>query len=140
VHDPEMTMAPYLNFKGDCEAAFQLYQLTFNGKIGELFRYAGSPMENDVPADWGNRIMHGSVAILGQILMGADTPPERYEQPQGFSLALHLQNVFEAERIFAALAEGGKVVVPFEKTFWAERFGMATDRYGIPWAINCETQ
>jgi PhnB protein len=136
----DMNMAPYLNFNGECEAAFQLYQATFNGKLGELFRYAGSPMEKDVPADWQNKIMHGSVTVMGQTLMGADNPPGQYEQPKGFSLALHMTSVEDAERIFRALAEGGKVAVPLAKTFWAERFGMVTDRFGIPWAINCEAK
>jgi PhnB protein len=135
-----MNMAPYLNFNGDCQAAFQFYQSTFNGKLGELFPYAGSPMENDVPAHWKNKIMHGSVTILGQTLMGADNPPGKYERPQGFSLALHLTDAAETERIFAALANGGKITVPLAKTFWAERFGMVTDPFGIPWALNCETQ
>jgi PhnB protein len=140
MHHARMNMAPYLNFSGDCEAAFRFYQTTFNGKLGDLFPYAGSPMENDVPADWKSKIMHGSVTILGQMLMGADNPPGKYERPQGFSLALHLTDAKETERIFAALANGGKTIVPLAKTFWAERFGMVTDRFGIPWALNCEAQ
>jgi PhnB protein len=134
-----MNMAPYLSFKGDCEAAFRFYQATFNGTLGELFRYAGSPMEKDVPADWGDKIMHGSVTILGHTLMGADNPPDKYERPQGFSLALNLADAQEAERIYRALSDGGKVIVPLAKTFWAERFGMVIDRFGAPWAINCES-
>jgi len=135
-----MTMAPYLSFKGDCEAAFQLYQSVLNGKLGELFRYGDSPMEKEVPADWKNKIMHGSVTVGGQTLMGADNLPDKYEKPQGFSLALNIHSAAEGERIFRALSEGGKVIVPLDKTFWAERFGMVIDRFGIPWAINCETQ
>jgi PhnB protein len=140
VHHARMTMAPYLSFKGDCEAAFQFYQSALNGKVGELFRYGGSPMENEVPTDWKNRIMHGSVTIGGQTVMGADTAPEKYERPQGFSLALNIHDAGDAERMFRALANGGKVIVALEKTFWAERFGIVIDRFGIPWAINCESQ
>jgi PhnB protein len=83
--------------------------------------------------------MHGSVTILGHTLMGADNPPEKYERPQGFSLALNLADTQEAERIYRALSDGGKVIVPLAKTFWAECFGMVIDRFGAPWAINCES-
>ena len=138
MHHARMNMAPYLSFNGDCEAAFQFYQSALHGKLGELFRYGGSPMENQIPADWKNKIMHGSVTVGGQTLMGADTAPPQYEQPKGFSLALTIRGAEEAERIFRSLADGGKVVVPLEKTFWAERFGMVIDRFGIPWAINGE--
>ena len=140
MHHAAMKMAPYLSFNGDCEAAFLMYQTALNGKIGELFRYGGSPMEGQVPQDWKNRIMHGSVAIGGQTVMGADSPPGQYDKPQGFSLALNISTAAEGERIFQALVQGGKVVVPLEKTFWAERFGMVIDRFGVPWAINCEAQ
>ena len=70
--------------------------------------------------------------------MGGDVAPERYEAPKGFSLSLQIESTAEAERIFHALAEGGAVVMPLEKTFWAARFGMVVDRFGIPWLINCE--
>jgi PhnB protein len=135
-----MNMVPYLSFKGDCEAAFEFYKTAFNGKLGDLHRYGGSPIENDVPADWKNKIMHGSVTFAGQTLMGADNAPAQYEQPKGFSLSLHMTNPQEADRIFRALSDGAKIIVPLEKTFWAERFGMLIDRFGIPWSINCETQ
>ncbi len=131
-------MSPYLSFNGQCEAAFKFYERCLGARMGEMFRYAGSPMAGQVPAEFQDKIMHGSVTVGDQVLMGADVVPEQYEAPQGFSLALHMKGVPDAERIFGELAEGGKVVVPLEKTFWAERFGMVVDRFGIPWAINCE--
>jgi PhnB protein len=70
--------------------------------------------------------------------MGADIPPERYETPKGISLSLQIMSVEESERIFRDLAAEGRVLVPLEKTFWAERFGMVVDRFGIPWLVNCE--
>jgi PhnB protein len=132
-----MQMAPYLSFKGDCEAAFTLYARCLGGQVGELFRYAGSPMSGEVPADWGNKVMHGSVKLGDQVLMGADVAPGQYEAPKGFTLSLHMTDTADAERIFTELASGGRTVMPLEKTFWAERFGMAVDRFGIPWTINC---
>jgi PhnB protein len=83
-------------------------------------------------------IMHGSMTVGGQVLMGADQPTGRYEEPKGFSLAIHMKGVQEAERAFDELAKEGRVLVPLEKTFWAERFGMVIDRFGVPWMINCE--
>jgi PhnB protein len=82
--------------------------------------------------------MHGSVTIGEQVLMGADVTPDRYEEAKGISLSLHLTGADEAERVFHELAKEGRVVLPLEKTFWAERFGMVIDRFGIPWMINCE--
>jgi PhnB protein len=133
-----MQMNPYLSFKGDCEAAFRFYERCLGGQLGAIFRYAGSPMADQAPAGWADKIMHGSVTIGNQVLMGADVAPEGYEQPKGFSLSLQMTNTTEAERIFPELAQDGKVVLPLAKTFWAARFGMVVDRFGIPWMINCE--
>ncbi len=137
-----MTTTPqlnaYLSFKGDCEAAFRAYAQCFGGTVGDLFRYGGSPIADQVPPDWADKVMHGSVTICDQVLMGADTAPAQYEAPRGISLALHIKGVAEAERIFSALAVDGTNVVPMEKTFWAERFGVVVDRFGITWSINCE--
>ena len=133
-----MEMNPYLSFKGDCEAAFKFYEQCLGGQLGAIFRYAGTPLADSVPADWSNKVMHGSVTIGNQVLMGGDVAPDGYEQPKGFSLSLHIKSTAEAERIFRELAQDGRVVFPLEKTFWAALFGMAVDRFGIPWLINCE--
>jgi len=133
-----MQINPYLSFEGDCEAAFSFYADCFGGTLGELFRYAGSPMADQVPSDWQDKVMHGTLTIGGQVLMGGDVAPGSYEQLKGFSLSIALENASDAEQIFHELAEGGSVTHPLEKTFWAERFGMVVDRFGIPWMINCE--
>jgi PhnB protein len=133
-----MQMNAYLSFSGECEAAFKFYEECLDGKIGEIFRYAGTPLAEQVPADWQNKVMHGSLAIGGHVLMGGDVAPDRYEKPKGFSLSLQMKSTTQAERIFRLLAKDGAVVMPLEKTFWAARFGMLVDRFGIPWLINCE--
>jgi len=69
--------------------------------------------------------------------MGSDAPLDRFEEPKGFSVSLLIDDPAEAERLFHALVEGGKVKMPIQQTFWAERFGMLVDRFGIPWMINC---
>jgi len=129
----------YLSFNGDCEAAFELYERSLGARIGPIFRYGGTPLLDRVPADWSDKIMHGSITVGDQLLMGADVAPDQYEPPKGISLSLHTDTVEDSERIFAALAQDGKVLAPLEKTFWAERFGMVVDRFGIPWMINCDT-
>jgi PhnB protein len=133
-----MQMNLYLSFKGECEAAFKFYEQCLDAQPGAIFRYAGSPMADDVPADWSDKVMHGNLTIGGQPLMGADVRPDQYEEPKGFSLSLQIKNTADAERIFHELAKDGRVVMPLEKTFWAARFGMVVDRFGIPWLINCE--
>ena len=134
-----MRMHPYLSFKGDCEDAFTCYQQHLGAQLGTIYRYGGSPMASDVPADWSNKVMHGSVTVGGQVLFGGDVAPGRYEEPKGFSLSLELSEPAEAERIFEALAKDGRIMMPLQQTFWAARFGMVIDRFGIPWLINCET-
>jgi PhnB protein len=133
-----MNLNPYLSFKGDCETAFKFYEQTFSGKIEGILKYAGSPMSEHVPAEWGDKVMHAKLSIGPQTLMGADSPPGSYQQPQGISLTINLNDVAQSERIFNALAEGGNVSMPLQQTFWATSFGMVTDRFGIPWMINCE--
>jgi len=72
------------------------------------------------------------------LLLGTDAPPERYKEPQGFSLSLGVKDVAETERIFQELVQNGKVHMAVQKTFWSARFGMLVDQFGIPWMVNCE--
>jgi len=133
-----MQMNPYLSFKGECEAAFKFYERCLGGQLGAIFRYAGTPLANQVPADWSDKVMHGSLKVGDQVVMGGDVAPDRYEEPKGFSMSLHIKSMADAERVFHELAKGGRIVMPLERTFWAARFGMLVDRFGIPWLINCE--
>ena len=133
-----MQMTPYLSFKGECEAAFKFSERCLGAHLGAIFRYGGSPVEEQVPAAWSDKVMHGSLTLGDQVLMGGDVAPDRYEEPKGFSLSLQMTSTADAERIFHDLAQDGQVVMPLEKTFWAARFGMLVDRFGIPWLINCE--
>ena len=133
-----MQVNPYLLFNGQCEAAFKFYEELLGGTIEVLFRYEGSPMAEHIPADWRNKIMHARLNIGGQTLMGSDPPAGRYEAPKGFSVSLTVKDPAEAERIFHALAVNADVQMPIQETFWAVRFGMLVDQFGIPWMINCE--
>ena len=133
-----MQLNPYLTFNGQCEAAFKFYEQCLGGKIIAMVPHAGTPAEEHVPAEWRNKILHASLTIGNEVLMGSDAPPDRYEESKGFSVTLGANDPAEAERIFNALAEKGTVQMPLEQTFWAARFGMLVDRFGIPWMINCE--
>jgi PhnB protein len=132
-----MQLGSHLSFDGQCEAAFQRYEQCLGGKIVAMMTYAGSPMAAQAPPGWGNKILHATLTLGYQVLSGADAPPEHYRRPQGFSVLLSLDDAAEAERIFNALAEKGAVQMPLQETFWAARFGMLVDRFGIPWMINC---
>jgi PhnB protein len=136
--EPAMQVNPYLSFNGQCEAAFKFYEQCLGAQAGAVFRYAGTPLAAQVPADWQDKVMHSSLTVGELVLMGGDVAPDRYEEPKGFSLSLQIGSTTEAERIFHELARDGRVVAPLEKTFWAARFGMVVDRFGIPWLINCE--
>jgi PhnB protein len=131
---------PYLTFNGECEAAFALYEKSLGGKVEMSMTYAGSSMADQAPADWGNKILHMTMSIGDLRLQGADAPPDRYEKPQGFSVALNLDDAVRASSIFKELSNGGKVQFPLQETFWAGSFGMLTDRFGTPWIINCAKQ
>ncbi len=134
-----MKFTPYLNFNGQCEEAFQFYERVFAGKITFKMTYGESPMPAEqTPPGWGTKMMHMTLTVGDQILQGADAPGDHFQKPQGFSIALSVPDAAQAEQIFAALAEGGKIGMAIQQTFWAKRFGMVTDRFGIPWMINCE--
>ncbi len=134
-----MELISYVHFNGQCEAAFRFYEECLRGKIELMLNHEGSPMESQVAPEWRNKIMHARLSVGEGILMGCDAPSQHYERPQGFSVQLGVENSFEAERIFKALSENGKVCMPIQKTFWADRFGMVVDQFGTPWMINSYT-
>ena len=133
-----MQLNSYLLFDGRCQEAFQFYEKLLGGKITALFPHRGTPAEGQVPPEWLDKVMHATLTIGDSILMGSDAPPDRFKQPHGFSVNIAVKDPSEAERIFHALAENGSVGMPIQETFWALRFGMTKDRFGIPWMINCE--
>jgi PhnB protein len=133
-----MLLNPYLNFDGRCETAFKLYQQILGGKITFMMPFEGSPLEHEVPIEWRKKILHARLLIGDEVLMGGDEMPEDYHAPEGFNVTLGFSDPADAERIFSALAKDGKVRMPLQETFWAVRFGLVTDQFGIPWMINCE--
>jgi PhnB protein len=130
-----MQLIAYLNFNGNCRAAFDLYREVFRGEIVMRMTYGDSPMRDEMPADSHDRIMHCQLEASGAVLMGADGPQQT--PGPGTCISIQVDAPEEAERIYAALSSGGEVQMPLQETFWAHRWGTFTDRFGKPWMINC---
>ena len=125
-----MKLNSYLTFNGQCEAAFKFYEQCLGGKIVAMVKHAGTPAEEQVPAEWRDKILHARLIVGDEVLMGSDAPPDRYEEAKGFSVTVGVDDPTDAERIFGALAKNGTVKVPIQEPFWAARFGMLVGRSG----------
>lgn len=132
-----MQLVAYLNFDGQCADAFRFYQGVLGGELTHMMTMAEAPGAGDVPPETRDRIMHARLVVGDAVLMGSDGPTDYAEKAQGIWVNIWVTEVTDAERIHAALSEGGSVVMPMQKTFWAERFGMARDKFGTPWMVNC---
>jgi PhnB protein len=137
-----MRLHPHINFGGQCQAAFQFYEQCLGGKIVTMLTWGDSPMAKDVAPEWHQKICHATLTAGASELAGVDDPfdlyqGEPYQRPQGFQMILEVDQPVEAERIFAAMTESGGVKMPLQKTFWAARFGVVVDQFGVTWEINC---
>ena len=134
-----MKISSYLNFDGTCEAAFKFYEATLGGKISAMMPFGSTPACDHVPESHRDKIMHARITVGDQELMGSDCiPAHPYEGIKGCSVSLQLNDVGESKRIFKALSENGIIEMPLQETFWAARFGMVKDQFGVPWMVNCE--
>jgi PhnB protein len=133
-----MQASAHVSFSGQCEEAFQYYEKHLGGKIERMMTHEGTPMADQTPPEWHKKIIHARIRLGDTVLMGADAPPARYQKPQGFSVTLEVETPAEAERIFGALSDNGTVQMAIQQTFFAVKFGMAFDRFGIPWIVICE--
>lgn len=130
---------PYLFFNGRCEEALEFYRKAVGAEVEMIMRFNESPdapPPGTVPAGFEKKIMHASFRIGDSTIMASDGCSAEKQAFEGFSLSLTLPTEAEADKIFGALAEGGQVQMPLGKTFWAKRFGMVQDRFGIGWMIN----
>ena len=127
----------YLSCDGNAAEAMRFYEKTLGGTMQMMMTMGEAPGAEQFPAGAEKRIMHAALAYGDGMLMASDTMPGQPDEGmKGFGVALTIETVAEARRVFDAFAEGGKVTMPFEKTFWVEGFGMVTDRFGTPWLIN----
>ncbi|QRY79413.1 glyoxalase/bleomycin resistance/extradiol dioxygenase family protein [Pseudomonas sp. PDNC002] len=132
-----MHVQPYLFFHGRADEAIAFYQHAVGAQLGALMRYEEAPGPAPVPDGWLEKVMHASLQIGETEVLLSDERGEHNAAFNGFSLHLTLRSVVAAEQAFAALAEEGRVEMPLEKTFWAQRFGMLTDRFGVGWMVSC---
>lgn len=127
----------HLGFPGNCREAMTFYAEVTGGRLEALLTYGETPPAEETPPDWHDRIIHASLNLRGRRLMGADQAGECYQAPRGMQVFLEYAEAEQAEAVFQRLAEGGRVTLPIAPTFWAARFGMLTDRFGVHWMIAC---
>ncbi|MET0130413.1 MAG: VOC family protein [Stenotrophomonas chelatiphaga] len=136
-----MKLIPFLGFKGQAHDAMAFYAQALGGKVTAEMRYRdmpppdGSPGCNEMPPETLDHVAHSQLEVGTAVLMAADGPGE--DGGGSTTINVDVDTPEEAERVFAALAEGGVVHMPIGETFWAHRWGMLQDRYGKPWMVNC---
>jgi PhnB protein len=131
---------PYLFFGGRCEEALQFYGTAVGAEVQMMMHYKDSPEPPPAPMPdcFEEKVMHASFRIGGSDLMASDGMCDGTSNFDGFSLSIVAPDEAAAERLFDALAEGGLVTMPLEKTFWAPKFGMLTDRFGVGWMVSVQ--
>jgi PhnB protein len=128
----------YLLFQGQAAEAFRFYERVLGAKVGEVFTFGNSPGADQSPAEWRDKVMHGTFTVGETALMASDAPPQHYQTPQGFSVSLSVSDPDEAEKLFNGLSDNArKISMPLQQTFWSPKFGMLVDQFGIPWMVNC---
>ncbi len=140
-----MTTNTYLHFNGNCKAAFDYYVQHLGAKLVMSLTYADAPKQSEQAPEQGDcqpeskdKIMHARLQLGDGFLMGSDSPPAHFHELGGFSVSLNTSDPQEAERVYRALSADGEVKMALAETFWAHRFAMLKDQFGVPWMINCE--
>jgi PhnB protein len=138
VSEEIMHIEPYLFFEGRCEEAVEYYRKALGAEVMMLLRYKDSPEPppaGKLPAGSENKVMHASLRIGETTVMASDGLAQGRPSFEGFSLSITVPDEARADKLFAALADGGQVQMPLAKTFWSARFGMVKDRFGVGWMI-----
>jgi PhnB protein len=130
------SIQPYLFFGGRCAEALEFYRQAVGAEVEMMMRYQDSPEPHGMPECFSDKIMHATVRVGTTTLMASDGRCEGPASFEGFSLSINVADEAEADRVYAALAEGGVETMPLEKTFWAPKFGMLQDRFGVGWMVS----
>ena len=130
-----MKLYTQLNFGGNCEEAFRFYEKHLGGKITMMMRQNEAP---NAPKGAGKAIIHVRMNIGETVLIGNDVPPKIFKKMRSAYMYLSVDSTKEAERIHKLLADGGEIFMPLEETFFATRFSMLRDRFGVSWTITHE--
>lgn len=128
-----MKLNTYVNFAGKCAEAFRYYEQHLGGKVSMMMTHAQAPDPSRVDPAWKDAVLHARITVGGTDLLAADIP--NAEPMRSAYLTLACDSDSEAERIFAALSDGGRVLMAMEETFFASRFGQVRDRFGLNWMI-----
>ncbi len=137
IHNGPLRLEPYLFFDGRCEEALDFYHRALGAEVTSLMRFKDSPEPNTSGSD-PNKVMHASMRLGGTTVMVSDGRCSGTPNFQGFALTLAAATIADADRLFAALADGGQVQMPLGETFFAPRFGMVADRFGVSWMVIVE--
>jgi len=133
------SLQPYLTFGGRCEEAVEFYRKALGAELVMEARFKDAPEpQPGLPECFQDKIMHATLRIGDTLLMASDGRCEGPVAFEGFSLSIAVADETEADRVFAALGEGGLVTMPLAKTFWAPKFGMVQDRFGVSWMVSAE--
>jgi len=127
-----MKLYTQLNFGGNCEEAFRFYEKHLGGKITMMMNQSQAP---GAPSGAGKAIIHARMDIGDTVLIGNDAPPKAFQKMRSAYMYLSVDSAKDAERIHKLLAEGGEIFMPLEETFYASRFSMLRDRFGVSWTI-----
>jgi PhnB protein len=130
-----MQIQPYLFFDGRCDEAIEFYKKTLGAKVKALMRWKDSPDKSMATPVNADKVMHSSIKIGETTMMASDGRNTGHPEFKGFSLSLIASNPAEAEKLFAALGDGGQVQMPLGKTFFSPSFGMVADKFGVSWMI-----
>lgn len=134
-----MKLNTYLHFNnGTCEEALNFYIKALGAKPVMMLRYSEAPTPNEFSKEMTQKIMHGRITLGDGVIMASDAPPNCMPNLGGFAINIGVDTPEEAERLFKALSEKAEINMPMAETFWAQRFGMLKDQFGVPWMINCE--
>lgn len=134
-----MQVQPYLDFGGRFDEAMAFYGKVMGAQVTFLMRYKEAPEGQPQPsAAWADKVMHANIQIGDSQIMASDGREGQTPAFSGFMMSVGDVPNAEGQRIFNALAEGGQVFMPYQKTFWAEGFGMLVDKFGMTWMVNCE--
>ena len=134
-----MKVQAYISFDGRCEEALAFYKKSIGAEVSGLMRWRDSPDASmKGPPGYEEKVMNVSFRVGETLLMADDGMGENKAEYKGMTLAIEVADDVEAKRIFTALSEGGKVMMPLIKTFWSTSFGMLTDKFGVPWMVNVQ--
>ena len=134
-----MQVQPYLFFDGKCEEALEFYKGAIGAKVDMMMRFKEAPDQSQMQPNTGEKVMHAAFHVGNTQVLASDGHCAGKPSFQGFGLALNAKDDAEAEKLFSAVGKGCQVLQPLTKTFFASKFGMVTDKFGIMWMVMAET-